>query len=195
MNYHKYLITIFFIWLIWSWIKPHDYFTWILEVIPAIIWFIILALTYKKFKFSNFTYTLILIHCIILFIWWHYTYAEVPLFNFIRDFLWQDRNNYDKVWHFAQGFIPAAITFEILIRNKIIKKWIWEKIIPITICLSISAFYELIEWWVAIAWWGDADSFLWTQWYVWDTQSDMFYALIWSMIFIIFFSNILRKKL
>ena len=112
MKKEKYLIllsVIFLSVLIWSAIRPKDYFTWILEVTPGIIGFIALAFTYKKFRFTNFTYTLIFIHCLILFIGGHYTYAEVPLFDWIKELMHDTRNNYDKVGHFAQGFVPAMI--------------------------------------------------------------------------------------
>jgi len=111
-NYEKILDSnrAFLTGLIWSGISPHDHFTWFLEIFPAIAGFIILVFTFKKFKFSDLTYSLILIHCFILFIGGHYTYAEVPFLNWIKEVFDQSRNNYDKVGHFAQGFVPALIT-------------------------------------------------------------------------------------
>lgn len=109
MKNHYILILLFIIGLVASAVYPHDYFTWVLEVFPAIIGFIILVATYHKFRFTNLTYWFILLHCYILFIGGHYTYAEVPAFNWLRDVLHQSRNNYDKVGHFAQGFVPAMI--------------------------------------------------------------------------------------
>ena len=159
--------------LIWSAINPADYFTWFLEVLPALIGFAVLAVTYKKFKLTNLTYTLILIHCIILMVGGHYTYAKVPLFDWIRDYFEMDRNNYDKVGHLAQGFIPAIIAREIFIRKSVISNTRWLNFLVVCVCLALSAFYELTEWWVAISSGESAEAFLGTQGYVWDTQSDM----------------------
>ena len=142
-------IIAFFTILLWSGINPKDQFTWFLEVIPAIIGFIILAFTFNKFKLTPLVYTLILIHCIILMVGGHYTYAQVPLFDTIKELLNQDRNNYDKLGHFAQGFIPALIAREILIRKDIIPKANWRNFFILCFCLAFSAFYELIEWIVA----------------------------------------------
>ena len=141
--------TIFFIVLIWSGINPKDYFTWMLEVMPALIALGLLIFTRKRFKFTGLAYALILVHCIILMIGGHYTYAEVPLFHWLKDVFDLERNNYDKVGHFAQGFIPAMVAREILIRNSVVKNKNWLVLFVISICLSISALYELIEWWVA----------------------------------------------
>jgi putative membrane protein len=188
MRFYYIILTIFFCVLIWSGIAPHDYFTWILEVFPAIIGLIILTLTFKKFQFTKLTYTLILIHCLILFIGGHYTYAEVPFFDHIKELFHQSRNNYDKVGHFAQGFIPAAIVREIFIRkNVVIKSWL--NFLTIATCITISSLYEFLEWFVAIASGQSAESFLGTQGYVWDTQSDMLYATIGAITFLILLSK------
>jgi len=189
------LITLFFIGLISSGIAPHDYFTWILEVFPAIIGFLILLFTFKQFKFSDLTYSLILIHCYILFIGGHYTYAEVPLFNWIQDVFHQSRNNYDKVGHFVQGFVPALIAREIFIRHNIIKAGSWMSFLTVCVCITISVFYEFLEWFVAILSGQSAESFLGTQGYVWDTQSDMLYAAIGAICMIIFMSKIQDKQI
>ena len=176
----KYLwLGTFFGALIWSAIHPKDYFTWFLEVFPALIGFVLILLTYKKFPLTPLLYTLILIHMIILMVGGHYTYAEVPLFDWIKEVLHQDRNNFDKVGHFMQGFEPAILAREILIRLKVVKpSRIWLNYIVLSIVLAFSAFYELIEWWVALASGEGAEAFLGTQGYVWDTQSDMMFALI-----------------
>lgn len=183
-------LTIFFGVIIWSGINPHDYFTWLLEVSPALIGLAILAATYKRFKFTELSYWLILIHCIILIIGGHYTYAEVPLFNWIRDTFELSRNHYDKVGHFAQGFIPAVIIREILIRKSPVKQGKWLFFIVVSVCLALSAFYEFIEWWVAVLSGTAAEAFLGTQGYVWDTQSDMFLALLGSIISLIVFGKL-----
>jgi putative membrane protein len=193
---NKLILTgIFLAGIIWSGIRPHDYFTWFLEVLPAVIGFIILFATYRKFKFTDLTYVFILIHCYILFIGGHYTYAEVPFFDWVKEVLHQSRNNYDKVGHFAQGFIPAMIIREMFIRQEIVRKGSWLSFLTVCVCLSISAVYEFIEWFVAVMSGESADSFLGTQGYVWDTQSDMLYAMIGSICMIIFMSRIQNRQI
>lgn len=187
--------SVFFITLIWSGISPEDYFTWFLEVIPALIGFIVLALTYKKFKLTGLTYFLILVHCIILMVGGHYTYAKVPLFDWIKDLFELSRNNYDKVGHFAQGFIPAIIAREIFIRRHVINTKYWLNFLVVCFCLAFSAFYELIEWWVAALSGESAENFLGTQGYIWDTQSDMALALFGSIIALIFLSKMHDRQL
>ena len=181
-------ILIFSLVLIWSAIQPADYFTWFLEVLPALIGFAVLAATYRKFQLTRLTYILILIHCIILMVGGHYTYAKVPLFDWIRDAFEMSRNNYDKVGHLAQGFVPAIIAREIFIRKSIIRGRGWLNFLVVCFCLGFSAFYELIEWWVAASTGESADAFLGTQGYVWDTQSDMALALLGAILALIFLS-------
>lgn len=181
--------------LIGSAIHPHDYFTWILEVFPGIIGFVVLALTFKQFRFTNLTYIFILVHCYILFIGGHYTYAEVPLFDWIKEVFHQSRNNYDKVGHFAQGFVPAMIVRELFVRLEIVKRGKWLPILCVCVSLSISALYELFEWFVAVASGQSAEAFLGTQGYVWDTQSDMLFAFIGSICMVLFLSGIQDKKI
>ena len=188
-------VSIFLVVLIWSGIHPKDYFTWFLEVAPALIGFIVISMTYKKFRLTNLTYVLILIHCIILMIGGHYTYAEVPFFHWIRDCFELERNNYDKVGHFAQGFIPALIAREIFIRKSIINGVAWRNFMVICVCLALSAFYELIEWWVAISTGESAEAFLGTQGYVWDTQSDMGLALLGAVLSLMILSRLHDKQL
>jgi putative membrane protein len=188
-------LVIFFSVLIWSGINPKDQFTWFLEVFPALIGVTIIAVTFNKFRLTQLTYILILIHCVILMVGGHYTYAEVPLFDWIKDYFDLERNNYDKVGHFAQGFIPAIIAREILIRKEIIGKTGWLNFIVISICLAFSAFYELIEWWVAELSGESAEAFLGTQGYVWDTQSDMALALLGAILSLIALSRIHDKQL
>jgi putative membrane protein len=170
-------IAIFTLVLLWSAINPREYFTWFLEVLPALIAFVLLLLTGKRFPFTPLAYTLILVHSIILMIGGHYTYAEMPLFDWLRDLFQLERNNYDKVGHFAQGFIPAIIGREILIRNHVVTGNHWLALIVVSICLAISAFYEMVEWWVALMLNEAAEAFIGAQGYVWDTQSDMAWAL------------------
>ncbi len=193
----KYLwLSLFFTVLVWSGIDPKDQFTWFLEVVPALIGFILIVLTYKKFPLTSLLYTLILIHMIILMVGGHYTYAEVPLFDWIKDVLHQSRNNYDKVGHFAQGFIPAILAREILIRKEILSgSKLWLNYIVVSIVLAFSAFYELVEWWVALATGEDAEAFLGTQGYMWDTQSDMMFALIGAVVALLLLSRFHDKQL
>ena len=143
-------LLLFWGFLIWSAVEPKDYFTWLLEVLPALIAFAILAATYRRFPLTPLLYVLILIHSIILMVGGHYTYAEVPLFDWIRDVLGQTRNNYDKLGHLAQGFIPAIAAREVLIRKQVVHGTAWLHFLIVCICLAASAFYEFIEWWVAL---------------------------------------------
>ena len=195
MKYIYLLLTVFTATLLWSIINPKEGFTCFLEIIPAIIGLLILALTFKKFRFTNFTYTLILIHCIILFIGGHYTYAEVPFFDYIKEIFHQSRNNYDKVGHFAQGFVPAMIIRELFIQKKVIANQSFFNFIIVSICLAISAAYEWIEWFVSIATGDGGDAFLGTQGYVWDTQSDMLFATIGAILALLLFSKTQDKQL
>lgn len=193
--FHKILMTSISIILILSAIDCHDLFTWFLEVLPVIIVGILLITTYKKFKFTSFVYVLIWIHAVILIVGGHYTYAEMPLFNWIKDIFHLSRNYYDRVGHFAQGFVPAIVIREIFIRNKIIKNGAWTNFIVISICLAISASYELIEFAVATITGEAAEAFLGTQGDVWDTQWDMTVALIGSIFSIITISKYHDKLL
>ncbi|OAQ41696.1 hypothetical protein A5893_00875 [Pedobacter psychrophilus] len=195
MKKYYLLIILFFVGLAVSAINPHDYFTWLLEVFPAIIGFIVLLLTFKSFKFSYLTYVFILIHCYILFIGGHYTYAEVPLFEWIKEAFHQTRNNYDKVGHFIQGFVPAMIARELYIRKQVIRKGAWLSFLTVCTCVTISVFYEFLEWFVAIASGESAESFLGTQGYVWDTQSDMLYAMIGAICMVVFLSKIQDRQI
>jgi len=172
------LLAVFFCFFVWSAINPHDRLTWVLEVMPAMIALPVLFFTYQKFPLTFLLYILILVHAIILVIGGHYTYAEVPFFNWLRDTFDLSRNYYDRLGHFAQGFVPAMIAREIFIRKKVINQEAWLFFIVCCVCLSISAVYEFIEWWVAIATGAAAEAFLGTQGDIWDTQWDMFTALI-----------------
>ena len=185
----------FFAVLIWSGMAPKDYPTWILEVAPAVIGFIVLLLTRKSFPLTPLVYILILLHCWILMVGGHYTYAEVPLFDSIKEMFDQSRNNYDKVGHFAQGFVPALICREILIRRHVINGKNFTHFFTLCFVLALSAFYELIEWWVALLSEEAADAFLGTQGYVWDTQSDMMWALIGGISALLFLSGIHNKQI
>ena len=183
-------LIIFFATLVWSGSNPKDYPTWVLEVAPAVIGFVVLAATRRRFPLTPLVYILILFHCLILMVGGHYTYAEVPLFDWVRDSFNLARNNYDKVGHFVQGFVPAIIAREILVRNAIVTARGWMPFIIVCVCLAISAFYELIEWWVAIFSGESAAAFLGTQGYIWDTQSDMMYAMVGAVLALLSLSRL-----
>ena len=192
---HVGLLLIFFAVLIWSAIHPRDLFTWFLEVLPGLIGLAVIFFTYNRFRLTNLVYLLVLVHVIILMIGGHYTYAEMPIFNWIRDTFHLARNYYDRLGHFAQGFIPAIIVREILLRKSGLQRGKLLSLIIISICLAISASYELIEWGVAEATGTAADAFLGTQGDVWDTQWDMFLALWGATISLISMSNLHDKFL
>lgn len=181
--------------LVWSAIHPHVRFTWWLEVIPALVGVLILLFTYRFFQFTTLVYFLVLVHAAILFIGGHYTYAKMPFFNWLKDIWNLDRNYYDRLGHFAQGFIPAIIIRELLLRTSPLKYSRWLPWTVICMCLAISAIYELVEFTVAILTGEAAESFLGTQGDVWDTQWDMLFALIGSIISYISLSNIHSRQI
>ncbi|UYZ36471.1 DUF2238 domain-containing protein [Clostridium beijerinckii] len=197
-NFHLILLISISAILVASGINPHDRFTWGLEVLPAVIGVMVLITTYNKFVFTNLTYTLIWFHAVILIVGGRYTYAEMPLFNWLRDTFDLSRNYYDRLGHFAQGFIPAIIIREIFIRNKIAKNIAWTNFITISICLAISASYEIIEFIVALITGESATAFLGTQGDIWDTQWDMIFALLGSIVSVLtlgkYHENLLKKK-
>lgn len=188
-------LIIFVLVAVWSGYQPYETGLWFLEAGICLAAVILLMTTFKRFRFTDMTYIFILIHLIILFVGAHYSYARVPLFDWVKEIFDQDRNNYDKVGHFAQGFIPAMVARELLIRLDVVRKKGWIPFFVICICLAISAFYELIEWWTAVLSGDGAEDFLGTQWYVWDTQSDMFCAMIGAICMLIFFSRLQDKQI
>ncbi len=168
--------------LLWSGFHPKDQPTWFLEVFPALVGLVVLAWTYRSFRLTPLLYFLILVHGIILMVGGHYTYAEVPLFDWLAELFDWSRNNYDKFGHLAQGFVPAMIARELILRKRIVQGAAWQNFFIITFCLALSAFYEMMEWWVALVSEEAAEAFLGTQGYVWDTQSDMLYALVGALL-------------
>ncbi len=187
--------AIFLTTFIWSAVNPHDYPTWLLEVFPAVLGAAVIWYTRDTYPLTQLTYILILIHCVILMVGGHYTYAEVPMFEWIRDEFGQQRNNYDKLGHFVQGFIPAIVAREIVIRNKVFNSTRWRDFFIVSFCLGFSAFYELIEWWVALLSEEAAESFLGTQGYIWDTQSDMAYALVGAVLALLLLGKLHDQQL
>lgn len=188
-------LAVFFAVLIWSAIEPKDYFVWFLEALPAIIAVLLLAYTYQRFPLTPLLYVLILVHAVILMVGSHFTYAEVPLFESFKEWFGFERNNYDKLGHLAQGFVPAILARELLIRHSVVKSSAWRNLFIISVCLAFSAFYELIEWWVAVASGSGADAFLGTQGYIWDTQSDMGFALLGAILALLTLSKWHDKQL
>lgn len=168
--------------LLWSGIGPHDWFTWWLEVFPALAGLVILLVTWRRFRFTNLTYTLIALHMVILIVGGHYTYALVPLGEWLRDTFHLSRNHYDRLGHFAQGFVPAIIAREILVRRNIVASTRWRTFFILCICLALSACYELFECAIAVLSGQTAEAFLGTQGDPWDTQTDMACALAGAVI-------------
>ncbi len=180
---------------IWSAIHPKDYFTWLLEVAPVLIGLPLVWMVRKSFPLSGLALALLTVHAVILMVGGHYTYADVPWFNCLRDGFQLDRNYYDRIGHFAQGFVPAIVAREILIRKQVLRAKAWLLFLVTCICLSISAFYELIEWWVAVGSGTQAEAFLGTQGDVWDTQWDMCLALIGALIAQLSLANLHDKSM
>lgn len=176
-RWHLALLISFLAILIWSGIRPRDQFIWFLEVVPAIIGAVVLIALYPRVKLTMLVYCLIWLHALVLMVGGHWTYSEMPLFSWLRDEYGLARNYYDRLGHVAQGFVPAIIAREILIRNAVVQGSRWLFFIVTCVCLAVSAFYEFIEWWVAVASGSAADEFLATQGDIWDTQWDMFLAL------------------
>jgi putative membrane protein len=168
--------------LAWSLVKPHDLFTWFLEMAPVPIAAALIARAYPRWRFTPLALSLIAVHACILLVGARYTYAEVPLFNWLRDDFGLSRNYYDRVGHFAQGFVPAIVAREILVRHSAVKRGAWLFVLVTATCLAISAIYELIEWWAALATGEAANAFLGTQGDVWDTQWDMFLAFCGAIL-------------
>jgi putative membrane protein len=175
-------LAVFGLVLAWSAWHPADRYTWWLEVFPALLGLAVLLLTRRSFPLTPLVYTLVLAHCIVLMVGGHYTYAHVPLFDWLGEWCGWSRNNYDKLGHFAQGFVPAVLAREILVRKAVVRGRGWLNFLVVCFCLALSAGYELLEWGVALLSAQAADAFLGTQGYVWDTQSDMAWALLGAVL-------------
>lgn len=175
--------------LVWSGIGPRDRFTWWLEVAPVLIGVPVLVYLYPRFRFTRLTYTLVWLHAIILMVGGHWTYAQVPFGFWMQEAFGFARNHYDRIGHFAQGFVPAMLAREILVRASPLRGSRWLPFLVICFCLAFSAFYELIEFWTALATGEAATDFLGTQGDVWDTQWDMQLALIGAIIALVTLSR------
>ncbi|MEE4294137.1 MAG: DUF2238 domain-containing protein [Xanthomonadales bacterium] len=188
-------LALFFLVLGWSAWNPHDRVTWWLEVLPALLALVVLAATRGRFPLTALCYWLILFHAVVLMVGGHYTYAEVPLGDWVMEWTGGSRNNYDKLGHFAQGFVPAIVAREILVRQRVVARRGWLFFLVVCICLAISAFYELVEWWVALLSGEGAEAFLGTQGYAWDTQSDMFLALTGAVLALLLLARLHDRQM
>ena len=181
--------------LVWSLVNCHDLFTWFLEVVPALIAVPILIRLYPRVRFTNLVYTLIAIHAAILMIGGHYTYAKMPVFDWIKDAFHLDRNYYDRLGHFAQGFVPAIVAREVLLRFSPLRRGKLLTVLVLSLCMAISALYELVEFAAAKASGSAADAFLGTQGDPWDTQWDMTFCLIGAVSALLLMSHLHDRAL
>lgn len=180
--YHLVLLVVVLFFWTWSGIEPHDTrLTWVLETFPCMVALPVILLTYRRFRLTSLTYTLIAIHSMILMLGGHYSYAKVPLGFWMEDWFGWTRNNYDKIGHFMQGFGPAIYVREIITRTSPLRPGKWLGFVSIAVPLSFSAVYEIIEWLASLSNPTDTEAFLGTQGYIWDTQTDMFWCLIGSV--------------
>ena len=189
------LLALAFVLLAWSGLEPRDRFTWLLEVAPILLAAPILISTYRRFPLTPLSYRLIFVHAIILMVGGHYAYAEVPLGDWMKDAFGFARNHYDRIGHFAQGFVPAIVAREVLRRRTPLPAGGWLFFLTTCVCLAISASYEFIEWWTAVATGSAATAFLGTQGDPWDTQWDMFFALIGSVVAQLALTRIQEREL
>ncbi len=193
--FHWTLLAIFFAALLWSGIRPVDRFTWFLELVPALIALPILAFTYRRFPFTRLVYVLILLHAIVLMVGGHFTYAREPFFEWLKQVMHWPRNNYDKLGHFMQGFVPAMVAREVLLRKTPLRRGGWLFFLVVCVCGAISASYELFEWLMAVVSGGKANDFLGTQGYEWDTQTDMLMAFIGAIVAQLVLSRLQDRQL
>jgi len=183
------MLAIFFAVFVWSAIHPHDYPTWFLEVLPAIAGLAVLAATRRRFPLTTMLYWLILAHAVVLMVGGHYTYAEVPAGNWVRDHFHLARNHYDRVGHFMQGFVPAMVAREVLIRNRVLRRRGWLPFLVFALCMMVTALYELLEYAVAVTADSGAVAFLAMQGDPWDTQKDMLMCLIGAVLALVLLSR------
>jgi putative membrane protein len=189
------LLAVVLVALVFSGIGPKDRGTWVLETFPVFVVAPLLWLTWDRFRLTPLAYRLIALHALILVLGGHYTYAETPLGFWLQDLFGLARNPYDRIGHLAQGFIPAIVVREILVRRSPLQPGKWLFFLVCCVCLAISAFYEFLEWWSALALGEDADAFLATQGDPWDTQWDMFLALLGAIASQLLFSRLHDRQI
>jgi putative membrane protein len=198
MKKYYFLMLLFFMCLVWSGINPRNYGHWVGEIAAPIVGLIILIATFEKFRFTIITYSIVLFSCYLMFVGAHYTFSRVPLFDWIKEYLGQDRNNFDKFGHFFQGIIPVVMTREMFLRRKIVKGYKWISFISFCICMATTSVYELIEYIVCIIAGGNPETFLGTQGDIWDSQSDMLAAALGGLFMLLFLrkahDNIIEKE-
>ncbi|MCX6796609.1 MAG: DUF2238 domain-containing protein, partial [Candidatus Falkowbacteria bacterium] len=195
-RYHIFLLIIVLAFWVWSAIDVKDtYLTWFLETVPFMIALPIILFTYQRFPLSNLVYTLIAVHAMILMYGGHYSYAQAPLGFWMEHWFGWTRNNYDKIGHFMQGFGPAIYTREILARTSPLKRGKWLGFISVAVPLAFAALYEIFEWSASLSNPTDTEAFLGTQGYIWDTQTDMFFCLIGSIVAILLLTKLHNKYL
>jgi len=194
-RYEIALLVVVLVVLVWSGIEPADRFTWLMEVFPVLIAVPVLLATYRRFRFTPLVYTLMAIHACILMLGGKYTYAQVPLGFWMERSFGFARNHYDRIGHFAQGFVPALIGREILVRLSPLRGSRWLPFVVLAFCMAISAFYEFIEWWTALATGSAAEAFLGTQGDPWDTQWDMFLAFVGAISALVLLSRYHDRQL
>ena len=189
------LLAVGIVLLVLSGIGPADRFTWFLEVAPVLIGVPIMIATYRRFPMTPLVYRLLLLHAVILMVGGHYTYAEVPLGFWMQEAFGFARNHYDRIGHLAQGFVPALLAREVLLRRSVLRRGGWLFFLVTCACLALSAVYELVEWWTALATGEAATAFLGTQGDPWDTQWDMFLALIGAVAAQLFLARLHDRQL
>jgi putative membrane protein len=188
-NFHIFLLVSLGAIFIWSGYDPRDRFTWFLEIVPAILGLAVLFYTFPRFQFTNIVYILVWLHCVILMVGGKYTYAQNPLFEYLKEIFGWTRNNYDKLGHLIQGVSPALISREIFIRRDVVDGKGWTFFLSVAVPLAFAALYEIFEWMMAVLNGEKTEAFLGTQGYFWDTQTDLFYCLIASIAALILLSR------
>jgi putative membrane protein len=189
------LVALVLVVLVWSGVRPHDRFTWFMEVFPVLLGLPAVLLTHRRFPLTSLLWVLLAVHACILMLGGKYTYAEVPIGNWARDTFGLARNHYDRVGHFAQGFVPAILAREILWRRSPLRGSRWLPFVVVSICLAFSACYEFLEWWTALISGEGATAFLGTQGDPWDTQWDMFLALVGATTALLTLSAVHERQL
>jgi putative membrane protein len=181
--------------LVLTGIHPHDHLTWLLETFWVILGIPLVLLTWRRFPLTTLLCCLLAVHALVLIMGGYYTYARTPPGYWLQDLLGLDRNPYDRLGHFLQGFVPAILVREVLVRRSPLHGSRWLAPLTVCACLAFSAFFEMIEWWAAVAGGSAADDFLATQGDVWDTQWDMFTALVGAILSLTLLSRFHDRQL